>query len=76
MSTYVELGRVGRGTSPVRGLRTSDRRSQRRRSKLPTALAVIAMLFGAGLLLGRMETPSGGAQPAAPDATPFHYFPR
>ncbi len=76
MSSYVELGRGSRGMGPARGFQVSDRHRRQRRSRFPTVLAFVALIFGVGLLLGRLDTPRPGPQTYVQDAGPFHYFPR
>ena len=69
MAPYVQLGP---GWRPNYGLgRLRRRRSGRR--QMAATVGIIAAVFAAGLLLGRLEE-KGGSQAGAPQ--PVQYYPR
>ena len=80
MTSYVELGRThggGRGLHGLPGGRGLDRpRARSRRSRAATGLAIIALMVGAGFLIGRFDSGLLPVPPTAQDSGPFNYFPR
>lgn len=69
MSPYVQLGP---GWRPNYGIGRLQRRRSGRRPLL-AAVALIAAVFAAGLLIGRIE--GKGAAPAATGPEPAQYYP-
>lgn len=72
MASYVQLGRGFRRNYEIASLRPHRRRSGGR--GLASALTVVAVLFAAGLLVGRMNAGPDHARPATPQ--PMQFYPR
>ena len=72
MASYVQLGRGFRPNYEIASLSHHRRRAGGR--GLATTLGLVAAVFAAGLLLGRVDTGPSHARPAAPQ--PMQYYPR
>ena len=72
MASYVQLGRGFRPTFEVPTLQHHRRRAGG--AGIAATLGVVAAVFAAGLLLGRVETGAPHASPTSPQ--PMQYYPR
>ncbi len=73
MASYVQLGRGFRPTFEVPTLQHHRRRTGG--AGLAATLGVVAAVFAAGLLLGRVEMDSS-QQHSAPSPQPMQFYPR
>ncbi len=73
MASYVQLGRGWRPNYQIASLQHRHRRRSGGRGVAAT-LAVIAVVFAAGLLWGSLNTGSSQVRPASPQ--PMQYYPR
>ena len=73
MTTYVQLGRGFRPSFEVASLHHPRRRAGGARGAV-TTLGVVAAVFAAGLLLGRLDGGPSHERPAGPQ--PMQFYPR